>query len=172
MKQRSMLFLTLCLGLMLNVSACANSQSKETQSHQHHSPTTEIALGDISITALKEGYPHFFHEDDFQEDPVTIEQLKSLATPLTITVFFGTWCHDSQREVPRLLTLLHEVNNPNIELKLIALSLQKDEPGNRAKHYKITNTPTFVVEKDGQEIGRITEVPRQSAGKDLLHIIQ
>ncbi|NVK22443.1 MAG: thioredoxin family protein [Kangiellaceae bacterium] len=151
--------------MLLSLSACATSQTPE-------KTISNDAMGDISVVTLKQDYPGFFHHDDFQEQQTVIDKLANIQVPFTITTYFGTWCHDSKREVPRLLQLLEKANNHNISHTLIALDLSKTEPDGRAKLNGITNTPTFVVIKDGQEIGRIKEKPEATLGQDILAILE
>ncbi len=89
-----------------------------------------------------------------------------------VFIFFGIWCHDSQREVPRMLRILHELDIPSNQIFLIGLTFKKDEPKNRAKKLKVTNTPTFIVFKNDIEIGRIIERPSMSLEKDLWNILK
>ena len=89
-----------------------------------------------------------------------------------VFIFFGIWCHDSQREVPRMLRILHELDIPSNQIFLIGLTFKKDEPKNRAKKLKVTNTPTFIVFKNNIEIGRIIERPSMSLEKDLWNILK
>ncbi len=82
-------------------------------------------------------------------------QVQNWPDDIKIDVFFGTWCHDSQREVPRLLKLLSY--NTKIEITLIALDFHKADPLGLAQANNIQFTPTFVIYRQGREVGRIIE---------------
>ena len=87
---------------------------------------------------------------------------------LTVDVYFGTWCHDSVREVPKLIKILS--GNKDIKLSLIALDHQKNDPEDLASVNKVKYTPTIIVYRDTdkkQEIGRIIERPKQSLIADI-----
>ena len=48
----------------------------------------------------------------------------------------------------------------------------KKSPHEDEKVYNVTHVPTFIIKKDGKEIGRITEAPETGfLEKDLLNII-
>jgi hypothetical protein len=94
---------------------------------------------------------------------------------ISIKVFFGTWCGDSKREVPRFLKLLSTISFPEKKLQLIGLgggdSLVKQSPEHEEAGLGIFRVPTFIIYKNGVEINRINEFPVFSLEKDLLTIL-
>jgi thiol-disulfide isomerase/thioredoxin len=127
------------------------------------------AVGDISIQSLFETNEDF--QTNYQEyqpgnllDPVLFRDIE-------IYVLFGTWCHDSQREVPRLLGLLNSLNIQENYIHLIGLNYSKNEPQDRGKYFQVKKTPTFVFLRNQKEIGRIVEMPKISLEADLLKIL-
>lgn len=94
---------------------------------------------------------------------------------ITIEVFFGTWCGDSRREVPRFLKLLQTINFTNEKLILIGVggrdSLLKQSPQHEETSKGIYRVPTFIVYKNGKEINRINEFSTSSLENDLLLIV-
>ena len=127
-------------------------------------------VGDIPIEELLKKKQIFKLEYDKYEIDNKID-LRSIKDT-EVFIFFGIWCHDSQREVPRMLRILHELDIPSNQIFLIGLTFKKDEPKNRAKKLKVTNTPTFIVFKNNIEIGRIIERPTMSLEKDLWNILK
>lgn len=129
----------------------------------------DFALGMISEENLLTGYADF--NNNFQEFTLSEEEQRVIADwpkNLTIDVYFGTWCHDSIREVPKLLKILS--GNKDINLSLIALDHQKQDPQDLATTNKVKYTPTIIVYRDvdkKQEIGRIIERPKQSLITDI-----
>ncbi|MDA9130466.1 thioredoxin family protein [Gammaproteobacteria bacterium] len=128
------------------------------------------AVGDISINALFKNHEGF--QDNFEEyqpgnllDPLLLRDIE-------IYVLFGTWCHDSQREVPRLLGLLNALDIQENYIHLIGLNLLKNEPQGRGKYFQIKKTPTFIFLRNQKEIGRIVEMPVISLEADLLNILE
>ena len=127
-------------------------------------------VGDTPIEELLKKKQIFKLEYDKYEIDNKID-LRSIKDT-EVFIFFGIWCHDSQREVPRMLRILHELDIPSNQIFLIGLTFKKDEPKNRAKKLKVTNTPTFIVFKNNIEIGRIIERPTMSLEKDLWNILK
>jgi thiol-disulfide isomerase/thioredoxin len=126
----------------------------------------EMAVGQINQEVLLTQYPSFNREfSAYIIDEKTIAAANQWTNELSIEVYFGTWCHDSEREVPRLLKLLSQ--NKQVAIKLIALDYQKQEPKGTAQNKQIKYTPTFIVYKNNVEIGRIVERPRIGLAEDI-----
>lgn len=70
-------------------------------------------------------------------------QIKDWPSNLHIDIYFGTWCHDSQREVPKILSILD--NNQNVTFQLVALDVEKKELQYLTQAHNIKYTPTFVI---------------------------
>ena len=92
--------------------------------------------------------------------------------PVHLVIYFGAWCHDSERELPRLLALLKELPPTLVSYELYGLDKQKNDPANRARAHRITRTPTVVLETDNAEIGRIVEQPQQNWAEDLALVLE
>jgi len=107
----------------------------------------------------------------YNTDTKTIEGLKKHLKGVTIKGFMGTWCGDSKRETPRFYKILEETNFNLKNLELITVNTSKRTPDNLQKGYNIIRVPTFIFYKDGKEIGRYVEHPRESLEKDMLKIV-
>ena len=133
------------------------------------SDNDDFAFGMISAESLLTGYAEF--NNNFQEFALSQEEQNVIADwpkNLTIDVYFGTWCHDSLREVPKLLKILS--GNKDIKLSLIGLDHQKQDPEDLVSVNKVKYTPTIIVYRDTDkkhEIGRIIERPRSSLVADI-----
>ena len=109
--------------------------------------------------------------EDYKIDSETLEELKPLLKDVTITVFMGTWCEDSQRETPHFYKILDEVNFDESKLTLITVSEEKTTPQGFEEGKNITNVPTILFYKNEKELGRIVEYPIESLEKDMLAIL-
>ena len=124
-------------------------------------------VGDISQAELLERHEVFKRNYDAYEVASGID---GLPPDLEVTILFGTWCHDSEREVPRMLKLLAASGVKEESISLIALDIGKKEPEGRAKVLDVRFTPTFIFSIGGMEIGRIVERPSDSLEADLVAI--
>ena len=122
------------------------------------SSTSSLLIGDLTKDELfsKENkfYKNYLSTESYQfDDAIDLDGIK-------IKILFGTWCHDSQREVPKFLRLLEDINLKPEMISLIGLNYTKNEPLNRGKILNINRTPTIIFYKDEIEIGRIEESPK------------
>ena len=118
-----------------------------------------FVVGDISRQQLLGNYPEFARgHRTYSVGEVGFE----LPRDVTVTVFFGVWCHDSEREVPRLLRVLDALGVDDSAVTLIALDTTKREPAGRALQHGVNFTPTFIFYIGGEEVGRIVERPESS----------
>ena len=108
---------------------------------------------------------------DHALDKESMAQLKKGLEDVRITVFMGTWCEDSQREVPAFFKILDEVDYESETVKIVTVSEDKTEPKELVEQKNITNVPTFIFMKDGKELGRIVEYPLESLEKDMVKIL-
>ena len=126
-------------------------------------------VGDITRAQLFEAYPAF----QAQYDDYDVGDTSSvMVAELRIEVLFATWCHDSEREVPRLLKILETAGVESSAVELVALDFNKTEPKGRAALQGLEYTPTFVFSVAGEEIGRIVERPDKSLEAALANIVR
>ena len=126
---------------------------------------SKYLVGDVSFELLLSQNPVFYSEyESYKVD----DQFELLGVKeLDVIIMFGTWCHDSKREVPRMLRILKSIGMSFEKISLIAVDMGKSEPGGRGKLFNIKRTPTFIFFKEGVEVGRIIEHPEVSLESDL-----
>ena len=126
----------------------------------HHVP--ELLVGDTSTVQLFDAHPRFA-----QGYEAFGAKVLKLPDEVSVLLFFGTWCHDSEREVPRLVKLLETAGLSEDKLTLIALDYRKREPEGRAREFNVRFTPTAIFLRAGEEVGRIVERPYTSLYEDI-----
>ena len=120
--------------------------------------TNLMLVGDISKDELFSTHREFY-QNYLDAEPLSSDEKLDL-DGISLKVLFGTWCHDSQREIPKLLRLLEDINIKPELISLIGLNYQKNEPQNRGVILKIKKTPTIIFYRYKDEIGRIEESPK------------
>ncbi len=90
---------------------------------------------------------------------------------ISILIFMGTWCGDSKEQVPRFFKILNMLNYDAKSIKYYCNKRGKYADDPYANQFNIVKIPTFIIIKDGIEIGRIVETPKVSLEKDLLEIV-
>lgn len=132
--------------------------------------TTSPYSGEITAEDLLAQYPAFAKEyKSYSPSGDDLNTIKTLSGK-QVLVFLGTWCHDSKREVPRLLKLLDGSGVKLGALQLIAVGYDKLDPDGLAKQYDLRYTPTFIVSSNGKELLRMIEKPKHSIAMDLTRL--
>jgi thiol-disulfide isomerase/thioredoxin len=140
--------------------SCSANEKIETKIKQHR--------GSIEIEELFYQYPIFKKGYD-NYVPLQLSTLKY--DDINVVVFFGTWCHDSKRELPKALKIFNKIGINDENIELIAVGLDKKEPLGRAAKLNLMYTPTLIFFRGSKEIGRIIEKPLISLEKDIELII-
>ncbi|UAN00093.1 thioredoxin family protein [Polaribacter litorisediminis] len=109
--------------------------------------------------------------NEYKTDQEIIEKLKKEINKFTIKGFMGTWCGDSRRETPRFYKILEETGFDETYFELITVGRNKKTPDNLQEGFNIIRVPTFIFFKDGKEVGRFVEYPRETLEKDILKIV-
>jgi hypothetical protein len=96
----------------------------------------------------------------------------SILLSMNIVAVLGTWCSDSQREVPRLLKILDFIHFPEENLKLICINRSKEAEGTEVEDLDIQLVPTIIIYNGDTELGRIIESPEVSLEADIAAILE
>ncbi len=153
-------FISFCLLIVAVLSFEAKSQM------------TEI-LGVTSATEIKEANRIFdIYTDRYEPNEAALEFLTSVEDSISIKVIFGTWCHDSKREIPAFIKTMEMAENPKIDIEYIGVNREKTDPEGRAEAYNLQYTPTFIIFRAENEIGRIVEESTESIEQDLVQILK
>lgn len=114
-------------------------------------------------------------ERESRPDAEASRALASVPSGADVTVFLGTWCGDSRREVPRLWKALDLAREAGTDVPFaihyIGVDRQKREPAAPVTNNDIRYVPTFIVSREGREVGRIVEESPHGIEKDLLALL-
>jgi hypothetical protein len=115
-----------------------------------------------------------YSSPDYAPNLKKVNEISETATDnkIDFTIFAGSWCSDSETELPKIYKLLTNAGIFTDKILLYGVDRQKDEPSGTAKTYKIEKVPTLVIEVAGEEIGRIVEHPKTSWDDDILKILR
>lgn len=108
---------------------------------------------------------------EYETDPLMIAKLSLEINKYEIKGFMGTWCGDSKREVPRFYKILEETGFDENKIELICVDRTKTTPDSLQKGFNLIRVPTFIFYKDGKEVGRFVEYPRETMEADILKIV-
>jgi len=168
------IFTTFSCSVSKNVSSSIlmNQLSKDFQGN-------DMLMGKCTRSALLQApFSNWFkpNYDSYVVDSFTCNFIKPLLAGKSVTIFMGTWCGDSKREVPRVLKMLDccGFSEKNITLVMVSNkdTLYKKSPQHEEAGRNIVRVPTIISEQKGTEVGRIVEFPKMSLEKDMLSILR
>jgi len=114
-------------------------------------------------------------EDAASPDLGAARSLATVRPGAEVTVFLGTWCGDSRREVPRLWRALDAATASGgtlpFQIHYIGVDRQKKQPAAPIANYEIEFVPTLIVFRQGREVGRIVEQAPNGVERDLLALL-
>jgi thiol-disulfide isomerase/thioredoxin len=129
-------------------------------------------LGLTSIERLQQAPFDSWYSEFYDSYEVGSEVASIANLPDSITLFMGTWCGDSKREVPRFIKMLESINYDLSKLKIINVNTgfqnYKQAPERQEAGQYIHHVPTFIMHgADDKEIGRIVQQPVVSLEADF-----
>ncbi len=128
----------------------------------------KILLGRVRPAALPSISEEWRKDyDAYRPAEADLKTLAALKDPAVLEVYFGSWCSDSRRELPRLAKILDRSSPPGLRVRYYGLDRTKTKPVRLARRGAIERVPTLVLSAGGQEIGRIVETPRFTLEHDL-----
>lgn len=141
--------------------------------------TFESANGSLKLLGLAslERLQEAPFDDWYEESYLSYElQNQEIPMPDSITIFMGTWCGDSKRNVPAFIKILENQSFDLEKLKIICLNSgfqnYKQAPEREERGVGIHRVPTFILHgEDGSEIGRIVEEPVVTLEEDISSIL-
>ncbi|OSY88929.1 tetratricopeptide repeat family protein [Tenacibaculum holothuriorum] len=137
-----------------------------------------MLLGKTNKQAFKNKDFSWFEKnyDAYAVNTNVVKKLKNKMNDYTVKVFYGSWCGDSKRELPKFYKVLDKVNFDAKNLEVYAVNktkeAYKEAPNGEEKGLNVHRVPTFIFYKDGTEIGRIVEYPKQDFERDISKIIE
>lgn len=138
----------------------------------------EILLGKIDKNGLtNNSFAKWFkpNHEAYTVAEFETQNLKKKLKEYKITVFMGTWCGDSKREVPRFYKILEKLQFPTSQLTVVGVDNHRERykksPTGEEKGLNIIKVPTFIFYKNGKEVNRIVESPIVSLEKDIETIL-
>jgi thiol-disulfide isomerase/thioredoxin len=134
----------------------------------------EILYGYCNRNGLEEGeFGKVFKEyySIYEPDKEVMGVMRSKLDSVSILIVLGTWCSDSQEQVPKFFKVLDKIRFNEKNLTIICVSKDKEAGEIDVKKYDIQRVPTFIIFRGSKEVGRIIETPVTSLEKDLLMLL-
>ncbi len=130
-----------------------------------------IIDGEISWQEWQEnaGWDSYVDEN-YYPHPEVIDILRKLANEdgYRYMVFAGTWCSDSEEQMPRIFQLFVETGISDEKISLYGVNREKKDISGMAEKHGIQFVPTLIIFYGERELGRIIETPETNWEEDLL----
>ena len=130
-----------------------------------------IITGTLPVDFMEQDWALIWQKNEKEYVPNTgvLESLKqSNLKDIQIEIVLGTWCEDSEKLIPQFIHINNEVKIPVV---FIGVDKEKKCPLADCSNWNIQYVPTFIIQRNGKEIGRIIEQVKLSIEADLLDII-
>jgi cyclophilin family peptidyl-prolyl cis-trans isomerase/HEAT repeat protein len=136
-----------------------------------HAPVADISISNVSLpleigpmTAerLLARVPDYAERKSaYKPDVTVLEMMKSyVRAGDRMEVYMGTWCSDSQREVPKFLRILDDLRTQfgvELPVKFVAVDRAKQQPAELMAGKHVEKVATFIYYRGDEELGRIVE---------------
>lgn len=86
-----------------------------------------------------------------------VQAFKRAKDSIYILAFGGTWCGDTKNLLPKFFALTDAAGFSQDRITLLGVDHSKKTQHHLAEAFNVTRVPTFIVLKNGQEIGRVVE---------------
>jgi len=136
----------------------------------------EVLIGLCTRDGLKSNLFKTYYESEYTAytpDVSTVNNLKTLLLNknIKVTIVMGSWCGDSQEQVPRFYKIIDALGFSEADVTIYCVDRTKKTDKGETDNLGIKFVPTFIFYKEGKEIGRITESPKETLEKDILDIV-
>ena len=133
----------------------------------------DVLLGRVDPETILAINPEWrANHDAFEPADSDVRRIASSPVEARLDTYFGSWCSDSRREVPRLLKILERASPQNLKVRFYGLDRTKKEPARLARKGAIVRVPTLILSVRGREIGRIVEKPQTTLEHDLAELFE
>jgi len=157
---------------MLSIFKLSIGQSMDSLSEPKEKP--DFLVGKVNRAEIQKGeFASFFYSEyrKYHPNQEILSKLKNGIYNKSILVVLGTWCHDSQEQVPRFFKILDQLDYNTSLVEIICVDRKKAAGTTDISHLDIERVPTFIFYADDIEVGRIIETPVLSIEEDLLNIL-
>ena len=158
------------LGHLVEAEAAPRSTVTESGESEEEGP---VLLGPLKREEIEAAAPDWVEaEIEAQPDLDAAMLLESSLGGAEVVVFLGAWCSDSRRELPRLWRALDDIGTDHPDqIRYIGVDRDKQEPSELLDGQDVLYVPTFIVRRDGHEVGRIVEVSPSGIEIDLAALL-
>jgi thiol-disulfide isomerase/thioredoxin len=156
--------------LLLILSSCSSSEKftlkKEGSDIILNGPVEKSYLNNPKL------FPWFYYGyKAYQPKDSILNLLKPEVSKLGFLIFAGSWCGDTQKEIPAFYKVADLIGVKDNQIQLIMVDRNKQTHFIKTSVLGIKPVPCIIIYKDSVEIGRFIESSKLSMEEDLYQII-
>ncbi len=160
------------VAILLILSALTACSTQKTYTFKKEG--TDIILKGIvqkEVLMNTKYYPWFaWGIGNYKPDTNQINSLKPLAKDIKVLVFSGSWCSDTQRDLPKFYKVAELMGMHTNQISLIMVDRNKKCDHIDLEILQVKNIPAFIFYFEGKEKGRIIEHTTVNMETDILNI--
>jgi len=121
---------------------------------------TKVIKGFMTRQELSEdaAFPWFAsNQKGYVPYPAAVTALKAAKDSIHILAFGGTWCDDTKAIFPKFFALADSAGLTPDRITILGVDHNKKTTNHLSEAFNVTLVPTFIVLKNGKEIGRVVE---------------
>ena len=97
------------------------------------------------------------NQKSYVPEQSALKAFRSYKDSVNIIAFTGTWCSDSKVILPKFFKLADVAGFSQDRITMLGVDRNKKTIQHLSEAFNVTHVPTFIVMKNGQEIGRVVE---------------
>lgn len=159
--------------MVLTSLACATANPQNQGQGEAKAKEESVLVGPVTRDQVEGASAEWMQaEVEAQPDAQAAQALASIEPGAEVTVYLGTWCSDSRREVPRLWKAIDAAGGSvPFALHYVGVDHDKKEPSAALAEGDVHYLPTFIVRRGGKEVGRVVETSPNGIERDLLALL-
>lgn len=167
--------LSILFFLMMIISPLFSQEEKAAKIVFDENANQDVLIGYCTTDILKASPVAYWFDseyDSYSVDNGTLSEINpGLMPELEVLIVLGTWCSDSQREVPGFIKIAESLDMDPGQITILGVDSNKTAGKVPVSRMNIELVPTFIFYYEGDEVGRIIESPEESLERDLVKIV-
>lgn len=120
--------------------------------------TGKIIKGFMNRTDLDTAFTWFKqNQQGYIPEANSLKALSAQKDSINMVVFGGTWCGDTRYLLPKFYSFIEAAGFSQDRITLIGVDRSKKTIQHLTDVFNVTRVPTFIVMKNGKEVGRVVE---------------
>jgi len=97
------------------------------------------------------------NQHGYVPEPNALQAFRANRDSINIIAFGGTWCGDTKNILPKFYALTDAAGLSPDRITLLGVDRNKKTIQHLTEAFNVTRVPTFIIMKNGKELGRVVE---------------